>query len=160
MSNKDVDNFNNLNSSNYKQIPKFSLDGLKFNCLCVKVYDGDTITVLAKSPLLFNNELRIYNIRILGIDTPELKGAKSNKEKKFGIEVGCYLRNMILDKMVQIDFKGFDKYGGRTLANVYFNGVDISKHLIELGYAIPYDGTTKQIWFPDEIHKSNSINEN
>jgi endonuclease YncB( thermonuclease family) len=152
MSNTD-NNFEGWNSANYKKVPRFSLERLKVDCLCVKVYDGDTITVIGRTPELFNNELRIYKVRILGLDTPEIRGYKSQKEKVFAKVVRDHLKEMILNKTVQIDFSHFGKYGGRTLADVFYNGLNISDYLINKKYAFAYDGGTKQMWFPEEIER-------
>lgn len=149
--------FGNWNSSNFKDVPRFSLEGIKINCLCVKVYDGDTITVIGKTPLLFNNELRVYKIRLTGLDTPELRGAKSQKEKAFGKFVRDYLKEMILNKVILVEFEHFGKWGGRTLATAYYHGLNISEYLINKGYAFKYDGGAKQIWFPEEIEKEKAL---
>jgi endonuclease YncB( thermonuclease family) len=156
----DNNNFDKWNSKNYKKVNKFSLKGIEMICLCVKVYDGDTITVMGRTPLFKNNKLHRYNIRIDGLDTPEIRGAKSPKEKAFAIVVRDYLRSMILDQIVTIKFKKFGKYGGRTLGKVYFEDLNITKHLISMNYAYAYDGGTKRIWFPEEVERIKKLKEN
>ena len=37
-----------LSDCNYENTPTFSFDNQEFEALCVKVYDGDTITVVFK----------------------------------------------------------------------------------------------------------------
>lgn len=148
-------------SSNYKKnVQKFSLNGLCMDCKCVKVYDGDTITVVGKSNQIYNGQELIYNLRIIGIDTPEVR-SKKLKEKKLAIFVRDILKEMILNKMVQVEFGKFGKYGGRTLGNVWIGETNIAKHLLDRGYANPYDGGKKIPWFPNEpieISDSREIN--
>ena len=117
---KFFDDWLGVKSTNYRNEAKpFSLAGLVMICKCVKVYDGDTITVIGQHPELFGGELRIYKIRIDGIDTPEIRGAKSLKEKIFGLDVRNHMRKLLLDNEVLVEFKDFGKYGGRTLGTVY-----------------------------------------
>lgn len=112
--------------------------------MCVKVYDGDTIKVVGKLQEIFNGESRVYNIRICGIDTPEIK-TKNEKEKELGIKTRDYLSDMILDKEVKVCFKECDKYG-RFLADIYIGDINITEHLVDLGYAHTYDGGKKESW--------------
>lgn len=41
--------------------------------ICIKVYDGDTITIAAKLPYKGSPIYR-FSVRLNGIDTPEIKG--------------------------------------------------------------------------------------
>ena len=54
-----------------KNTPKFTLEGDR-PCKCVKVYDGYTITVVFQP--FPDTPFYKYNIRLNGIDTPELRG--------------------------------------------------------------------------------------
>ena len=62
-------------------IDRFSFEGLERQSRVVKVYDGDTITILFR----FNKQYYKTSCRILGIDTPELR-TKNLKEKAAGYE--------------------------------------------------------------------------
>ena len=121
-----------------KNIKKFSLEGFTKAAKVVKVYDGDTITVVFKH----NDEYNKWNCRIYGIDTPEIK-TKNAEEKKQAIIVRDYLRDKILDKIVKIECLGFDKYG-RLLANVFYNDKNIADAMIENNFAKAYFGGTKE----------------
>jgi micrococcal nuclease len=121
-----------------KDIKKFSLEGFTKTAKVVKVYDGDTITVVFKH----NHEYNKWNCRIYGIDTPEIK-TKNAEEKKQAIIVRDYLRDKILDKIVTLECMGFDKYG-RLLANVFYNDKNIADAMIENNYAKAYFGGTKE----------------
>ena len=107
----------------------------------VKVYDGDTITIATRIP----NDSTIYrfSIRLLGIDCPEMKTHNST-EKELAIKARDALSNMIMYKIVQLKNISIEKYG-RILANVYFQDINLSEWMISHGYAVLYDGKTKQI---------------
>jgi len=79
-----------------------------------KVYDGDTITV--DIDLGFNICVRGEKLRLLGINTPEVRG----EEREQGLISRDWLRELILDKDIIIkterDKKG--KYG-RYLGTVF-----------------------------------------
>lgn len=97
------------------------------------VYDGDTITCSIDCG--FNFLMKKQKIRLLGIDTPEIRG----EERERAIYVRDKLREKILNKNIIIktekDKKG--KYG-RYLATIYYNNENINDWLIENGYAKKY----------------------
>mgnify|MGYP005995995245 FL=1 len=125
-----------------KNTPYFSLCDQEFTCKCVKVYDGDTITVIFKP--FEQTSFYKFRIRLSGIDTPELR-TKNKEEKKKGIIVRDFLRELVLGKIITIKCSDFDKYG-RILADIYIKDMDksINTLLIEKGYAYSYDGGMKQ----------------
>ena len=105
----------------------------------VSVYDGDTITVAAKSsctapPLL-------YKVRLARIDTPELR-TKDAEEKRLAILARDALSEKILGKIVTLENVGLEKYG-RVLADISYRGENICDWLLKEKYAKPYDGGTK-----------------
>ena len=132
-----------------KNTPYFSLEGREFVCKCVKVYDGDTITV-ALEPFDSCGFYK-FRTRLSGIDTPEIK-TKNADEKSQGILARDFLRGLILGKIIKIKCGEFDKYG-RLLADLYemTDGVaaknSINDQLIEKKYAYAYDGGAKRTWF-------------
>jgi endonuclease YncB( thermonuclease family) len=107
----------------------------------VKVYDGDTITIATRIP----NDTTVYRftVRLLGIDSPEMKSQYEN-EKQLAIQSQNALATLIMDKIVRIGTITFEKYG-RILANVYCEGINVSDWMIDNGYAVAYNGKTKQI---------------
>ena len=129
-------------------IPLFTLKGMKVNGKIVSVYDGDTCKIVFP----FENKYK-WNCRLTGIDTPEMK-TKFQKEKEFATHIRDFLRNKILDKIVNVECFEFDKYG-RLLVNIdIMEGdlnfspklININKLLVEKGYAFDYTGKTKQSW--------------
>jgi len=109
----------------------------------VDVYDGDTIkTDLGKR---MPPPLNKISIRLYGIDTPE-KGwrAKCPKEALLAEQAKDYVVQLTANhsKMKVTNYK-YGKFGGRIVGTVIVGGVDISKALIEKGYAVPYFGGKK-----------------
>ncbi len=110
----------------------------------IKVYDGDTITIVTQ---LYNGdvtpkqELCKFNVRIVGIDTPELK-TKNVGEKELGIKAKNALSELILNKVVKLENVKYDKYG-RILCNVFLDNVNISEWLVSNKHAVVYNGGTK-----------------
>jgi len=106
-------------------------------------YDGDTCYVTAS---VLPETLQKMSVRILGIDTPEIKG-KCEKEKELAL-IGRQTANDLFRSAKTIEFRDlkWDKYGGRVLSNVYLDGNLYSDILIEKGLARPYDGGAKKGW--------------
>lgn len=104
----------------------------------IKVYDGDTITIASK----INKIKYRFSVRLLGIDSPEIKG-KSTKEKELAIISRDKLSELIMDKMIRLENLSTEKYG-RILADVYIGTLHVNKFMLDNGYAVPYDGKTKK----------------
>jgi endonuclease YncB( thermonuclease family) len=97
----------------------------------MRVIDGDTIEV--------NGE----TIRILNIDTPEIRHAQCDAERRLGQIAKQRVANLLAAGTINI-LRGDrgrlkDKYG-RTLAVVGIDGVDLGELLIAEGLARPWTG--------------------
>ena len=115
----------------------------------IDVYDGDTITVV----FFVGSEPVQMKIRLNGIDTPEIRAGKGKLkiEKIAGKKCRDYLNSLVGDKIVTLVIYKWDKYGGRMVGDIYVDGMNISQHIIEKGYANPYDGGTKHKWTEQEL---------
>lgn len=120
----------------------------------IKVYDGDTITIAAKLPYS-DSPLYRFSVRLLGIDSPEIKG-KTQEEKDAAQLSRKELESLILNKMVYLKDNAQEKYG-RLLANVYVdnptpenpqNQIHLNEWMLYNGFAVPYDGKTKKPYKP------------
>ena len=104
------------------------------------VYDGDTFRVH------LNCKYRIFcksiPIRVRGVDCPEIKGG-SNETKALAKQAKKFTKNFLNSGKIILRNCGRDKYF-RLLCEVKVNGQDLSTELIKAGYAMPYDGGTKQ----------------
>lgn len=133
--------------------PAFSLASTERKpCRVVNVYDGDTITVVGK--LCDNDTFYKYQVRLEGIDTPEIREkqplAKEARDELVSILTGsrqetpkAYLQDNPC--IVWIKCGDFDKYG-RLLGTIYVNKEDIMSvqdMLITRGFAVKYNGGTK-----------------
>lgn len=122
-------------------VNSFSFNGVKKYARIVKVYDGDTCTILFK----WKKQNIKTSCRILGIDTPELR-TKNKKEKELGYKAKEFLEGLILEQILMVKFGKNGKYG-RPLVEIFLhNGQSISDLMISNGYAKPYFGGTKQKW--------------
>jgi len=97
----------------------------------VKIYDGDTVTLDIKLGCFVT--LENEKCRLMGIDTPEMRG----DDKARGKLARDFLRNMILGQEVTVKTY-LDKTGkyGRLLVDIYHNGVFINEFLVTSGYAV------------------------
>jgi endonuclease YncB( thermonuclease family) len=107
-------------------------------CKCIKVYDGDTITIAS----IINNTIYKFPVRLMGIDAPEIKGETINEKNKAIISRN-ELRNKILNKIIRIQVIQEHEKWGRILARVYLDDEDICQWLLDNNLAIPYSGKTK-----------------
>ncbi len=98
-------------------VPLYALEGV-----CVRVSDGDTITILAGA--------RKEIVRLNGIDAPESRQVG-------GQEARQYLADSILNKHVRIEGSSRDRYG-RLLGTVYLGSENINLAMIRAGWAWDY----------------------
>lgn len=145
-------------------VPFFSLKGKMFTAKIVDIYDGDTCSIV----IYLKGKPIKFRVRCAGYDSPELKPLKSieNREKiiKLAMESrnyfvtlttncfivvdGTYSKNELKEilkhntKLVTIICGGWDKYG-RLLGDFYVDGIHVNKKMIEQGFAVPYDGGSK-----------------
>ena len=117
-----------------------------YNARILSVYDGDGV-FHAKVDMGMNLFQR-KDIRLFGVDTPELRG----ENKKAGIIVRDFVRELILGEDVIIRTQK-DKTGkyGRLLASVIIDDVDLAQLLLDKGYAKAYHGEKKSEWSMGEI---------
>lgn len=107
----------------------------------IKVYDGDTITIASKMPYE-NSPLFRFNVRLNGIDTPEIK-SKNENEKLLAKKARDSLSQLIMHKNITLQNVKNEKYG-RILADVYLDDLHLNKWMIDQHFAVEYDGKTKK----------------
>jgi endonuclease YncB( thermonuclease family) len=135
------------------------------------IYDGDTLRVICYPlPLVdsysYSNSSPIkLNVRLQGIDTPELHRG-SPEERNAGKIAKETLCSLIVDKYLYIKIVDMDKYSGRYIGIIYLTDYtddtnikdiedikEIKVHnvtecvndiMIELKCAVPYKGDKKQ----------------
>lgn len=106
----------------------------------IKNYDADTITVNIPDLHPFLGEK--MNIRVRGVDTPELR-TKNACEKEKAKHAKKLVRNLLKDAK-RIDLANIErgKYF-RIVADVIIDGKNLTSYLIKNGLGHPYDGGTK-----------------
>lgn len=110
----------------------------------LKNYDGDTITFNIKNlhPIIGKR----ISVRVLGIDTPEIRG-RAPCERKRALQAQKRVKGL-LSKAKNIELKNVQrgKYF-RILADVLVDGESLSQKLIQDGLARHYDGKKKDAKF-------------
>ena len=127
----------------------------------VKVVDGDTIDVLIDLGFdLYKKE----RVRIAGVDTPE-KRTRDLEEKELGIHATNWMKDKLNETIkgdeeltIRTELKGGVGKYGRLLGWLYVGDATLSlnEQMITEGYALAYDGGTKQKNFEElrEIRRS------
>jgi endonuclease YncB( thermonuclease family) len=94
-------------------------------------------------------------IRINGIDTPEMPAASYRETGKLGrakcvkeAELALTARDALIRfigtaSVVRVYDYSWDKYGGRILGKVVVNQMDLATYMVIKGYAVAYAGGTK-----------------
>ena len=109
----------------------------------ISVYDGDTFraNIIGLPDIIGKN----IAIRILGIDTPEIKG-KCEEEKVVAIKARDFARKALFNaKTITLKNLKRDKYF-RLLADVYFDDTDLADALLVNNLAVKYSGKKKSSW--------------
>jgi micrococcal nuclease len=110
----------------------------------IKVVDGDTID--ADIDLGFDISLT-KRVRLSGVDTPESR-TTDLKEKKLGLESKEWLKHKLefaKDVLIKTELPDSTEKYGRILGNLYINNeaLSLNQQMIDEGYALAYDGGTK-----------------
>ena len=110
----------------------------------VKVYDGDTITIVSKLPYAESPYYK-FSVRLNGIDCAEIKGKTANEKTK-AKEARDVLSSKILNQTISLRNVQTEKYG-RIIGHLFINGQETSlnNQMIAEGYALAYDGGTKDM---------------
>jgi micrococcal nuclease len=99
-----------------------SKSGKKTDVYVIKVIDGDSFIV--------RYDDHKANVRLAGIDAPEMNQSFGRESKKF-------LSDLIFQKTVVLLMQKKDKYG-RILCDAYIDGILINDDVVKNGYAWAY----------------------
>ncbi len=101
----------------------------------IYVIDGDTIR-------LDSGE----SIRLVGIDTPEIRNAECASERAAGLAAKDRLRQLVDGAaVIRLERRWRDKYG-RTLAILTIDGRDAARLLVAEGHGRVYRGRKRSSW--------------
>lgn len=117
-----------------------------------RVYDGDTFFInVDEWPSIIGDDI---GIRVVGIDTPEVRSycktkAAKAKERTHGYAARDYAK-ILLDNAKVIELRN-TKRGSRfrIVAEVYLDDKNFAELMINAGYGRAYDGTKKRISWCD-----------
>ncbi len=130
-----------------KDIPVcFGPKGEIVDARIVRVIDGDTIEILFLHGKKVPTKIKI---RVHGVNTPELR-SKRKIERKAARHVKEEVKKELSNqKVVQVVFYKWGKYGGRVLGDIYYDSKYLSDYLLVNCYGQFYEGR-KKIPFSDE----------
>ena len=117
----------------------------------VDVVDGDTFHARPSAATPACTRLRYgmwESIRILGLDTPEMRG-KCAAERRQARAAKARTTELLSSGRVTIERAGCDRYQ-RTLARVLVDGRDVAETLIGEGLGRPYEGGRRAGWCEGE----------
>ena len=104
-----------------------------FTPISWRVYDGDTILDLV---LDLGFEVRIeIKTRLLGINTPEVKGAERPRGLESKLFLGHALEKAFLSQTLIIESHNRTGKFGRWLITVWDGDVNVNKMMVSRGYA-------------------------
>lgn len=137
---------------NLADLPNFSFDGTRFSSVrLAKVYDGDTITIVA--PMGATKDLCKLKCRVADLDACEIRGefAEHGREARLELvkRLNCkidpddkYNERFFSDNVVLIDVLcgKFDKYGRVLVYVAPVGGEWINETICETEHFAEYDG--------------------
>lgn len=143
-------------ATDYKNIATLPYQNTWVPCKVVHVHDGDTVTIV----YVDQKELRKTNIRVVDIDTAEIRGG-SESESKAACVVRDHVSSLVLGKVVEALMIKHDKYGGRVIGDIRWRRttatatattkdeeetatIQLSHYLLENKLAHQYDGKRKK----------------
>ena len=114
----------------------------------LRTVDGDSLEIANQ---FLPEELKLF-VRAKGVDTPEkAPHAKCGKENALGQKATIFTKKAIENaqknnqKITFTEIK-WDKYGGRIVAKVFINNIDLAQELIKNGLGRVYFGDKKKSW--------------
>lgn len=102
----------------------------------IRVYDGDTVLVSQPNK-------KGEKVRMIGIDAPEMYKKDRMPAQPYSRKAKRYLSNRILNRQVQIDMYGRDRYE-RILGVILLDGTDINLEMVSAGLAEVYRGKMEE----------------
>lgn len=121
-----------------KAVGEFSFDGSIRAARVASVVDGDTVWLV----MMHENEPRRFRVRLIGIDTPEMRPPRAEKAREHIKREAVNAKNALEQKLgtvnnvVHAHCHHFGKYG-RILVTLYTpKGENLNKWLVDSGYAV------------------------
>lgn len=112
-----------------------------FSAECVKVHDGDTIT------LRWPERDFDFPLRFLDINAPELNEGGEESRDWLKMKIEGEKVDILISKNKRVG-----KYG-RLLGRVFYNGQDLGQEMLMLGLAFPFGADKPMPDFKNELEK-------
>lgn len=110
-----------------------------------EVIDGDTVGVRAR---IWLGQVVQIRVRLLDIDTPELRG-KCSTERSLAVQARNQVIRQALGQQVLLWDVAYGKYAGRVTARITLpDAGDLGLALVSAGLARAYDGGARASWCP------------
>ena len=131
----------NLSDATMDNSPEFTLAGQQCKAKVIDVYDGDTLTLA----FVFTGRIFQKKCRVYGIDCAEVR-TRNKKEKTIGLDAKQFVSDLLLNKIIWVEFNQKDDKYGRLLGKIYpvKGGDTLASMLIAKGYGYEYHGEKKQ----------------
>lgn len=142
----------NTEIPNHANFVQDEFKGKTVPCRVVHVYDGDTVHVILKYKKTYIKE----KLRIAHYDAPEMKFKSKGKDlskkellelkeknKKKANDSKNFLIDLVMDKKCLLKCYGTEKWG-RLLGELFIEGKEVSKTMIENRHGVPYEGGKKE----------------
>jgi len=109
-----------------------------YNAVALKVIDGDTIRLEVE---VWPTIAAHVDLRLLGIDTPEIYRPNCTKEKELGLKAQAFVVELLkLDALVIINKIKEDKFSGRVDGILIAEGRNVGDALLKAGLAKEWNG--------------------
>ena len=118
-----------------------------YNFTLTRVKDGDSL--VGDIDLGMHTWIHNADIRLAGIDTPEIRAVRGNKQlKRYGLTVKQYLEELLVPGAIYPIKTQSDNRGkfGRVLAKIYHKGLSkqcLNDHLVSRHMALAYFGGSR-----------------
>lgn len=99
----------------------FSFNGQIFEGKVIKVFDGDTLSIVVR----FHGDFIKLRVRLLGYDSAE-KNSENQSEREAGLLATHTLKNLVENKTVTLHCKQFDLHG-RVLGYIYLDTTAVNQ---------------------------------
>lgn len=126
---------------------EYTLEGRSVLGKVIRVIDGDSVKV----SIPVDGHVWTFPVRLEGIDCPEIR-TRNKREKELGFEAKRRVEELVLGKIVAMKLGDFDKFGRLLGTLTTVDGISVSDDLISSGFAVPYKGGQRPVWFENGAH--------
>lgn len=113
----------------------------------VRIIDGDTLEARVA---LWPGLIAVYSIRVRGIDAPEIRGARCEDEREWGLRAKAQVERLYPPgRPIRLRDVQYDVWSGRVLADVQRFRTDrwlsLSNELLQRGLAVEWDSSRDEV---------------